>query len=212
MRSLWMLLLLPLTAGCWSPRYFEPRENTNGTGPDGDLAAVYQLKVDENASATQGEVRIWSEGARALFADDGEEIVELHVGFEVENNGAAPLELDTDALRCEELLIDGTLRDPLAPERVSGSGYASPGSTARLDVVFRPPTTYPRAIDGFSVRFAVRDDAGRGIAQVTPFRVARRVSRSVYYGSAFYGPYWGWGGLYGGWGWGGYYRGCRGYW
>ena len=198
---LWWLPLLACTAGCWQARYFTPRENQNGTGPDGEPAAVYQVQTGADP-ATQGEVRIWSEGARAFFTDDDREVVELHIGFEVENNGAAALELDADALRCEELMIDGLLQDPLQPYQVIGDGTTPPGTTSRIDVLFWPPTTVPRSIEGFSVRFAVRAGEGRRVAQGAPFAPTPRRVR----GQWAYDPWWGdpWWGPYGGAYWGGY--------
>lgn len=213
MRWLPMALLLAVTAGCWQPRYFAPRENRNGTGPDGEAAASYDIKVDGH-DGTKGELRVWSSGATAHFTDDDQEVVDLRVGFELENNGAAPLELDTASMRCEELMVDGKLQEPLAPHQVLGSGFVTPGTTTRVDVVFRPATTRPRDIDGFAVRFALRDDQGGEVTQSTPFAPAVRQWRNGgwgWYGSfgwyGVYGPYGAWGpyggwGPYSGWGWG----------
>lgn len=207
MRGLLWLPLLALTAGCWQPRYFAPRENLTGSSPEGRGAAVYQVERDDD-ERTRGEVRIWSDGARARFTEEDEEVVDLHVAFEVENNGAVPLELDLEALQLEELFLDGYLQEPLAPASVDGRSRAEPGSTARVDVVFRPPTTYPSDVDSFDVRFAVRDGVGGVVGQVTPFAPAR--SRGYYNDPYWNDPYWGasyWGGgpwgPYGRWGWGG---------
>lgn len=211
MRTLFWLPLLALTAGCWSPRYFAPREHQNAAGPDGDPAAVYVVAGHDGAA--NGEVRVWSAGSRARYLPDDTEVVDLHVGFELENNGKEALQLDVGGIACEELFVDGVLQSPLAAEQTGGSGYAAPGSTARVDAVFRPPTTVPRRVDSFAVRFAVRAGDDEVLRQVTPFAPTRYVSRT------FYDPYWGWGwgpyggfgpwgygvgwGYYGGWGWGG---------
>ena len=122
-------LLLLLTAGCWQARYFTPRENLNGTGPDGRPAALYKVQEDA-ATQSQGDVRIWSAGAKARFVEDDKEVVELHVGFEIENTGKVPLELVVDSLALEELFVDGYLQDVMAPNSTNGSGLAAPGSTA----------------------------------------------------------------------------------
>lgn len=200
MRGLLCLPLLVLTAGCWQPRYFTPRENLNGTGPDGNPSAVYQIRHDL-ATETRGEVRVWSSGAKAYFADDDAEVVDLHVGFEVENTGEAPLELEVDSVGLEEVFVDGYLKDPLTPVKVKGSGQAAPGLTTRLDLVFRPPTSYPRDIDSFSVRFVVRDADGNRVGQLTPFVPdvlnVRGSARGVGWG---YGWGYGWGGFYGAYG------------
>lgn len=193
---------LVLTAGCWGPRYFEPREHKNGTGPDGDSAAVYS--VDAHAGAAKGEVRVWSHGARALYAaEDDADVVDLYVGFEIENNGKEPLELEAANVQCDQLSLDGRPQPPLSALHVFGTRVASPGSTTRVDLVFRPPTTRPRDIDSFSVRFAVRADEDEVLSQVTPFTPVR-FTRGYYYGSYWGSPYWGWGPYWGG-GWG--YRG-----
>jgi len=207
MRGLLCLPLLLLTVGCWQPRYFTPRENLNGTGPDGEPAALYQVRNDD-AAQSKGEVRIWSGGAKARYIEADQEVVDLHVGFEIENTGAAPLELELDSLSLEELFVDGYLQAVQPPVTVSGSGQAAPGSTARVDVTFRPATTYPSEVDSFSVRFVMRDAAGNQVGQVTPFvpalqwRQVRTVNDPLY-GAYGWGAY-GWGGYYGAYGgWGG---------
>ncbi|MFN3242098.1 MAG: hypothetical protein ACE37K_11345 [Planctomycetota bacterium] len=209
MRGLLWLPLLALTAGCWQPRYFAPRENLTGTSPEGRGAAVYQVERDEDAR-TRGEVRIWSDGAQARFTDDDQEVVDLHVAFEVENNGEVPLELDVDSIRVEELFVDGYLKDPLLPQAVAGRPRAEPGTTTRVDLVFRPPTTYPSDVDSFDVRFAVRDGVG-AVGQVTPFAPAQQLRgryrdrywNDPFWGGGFWGPGWGWGYGWGaGWGYG----------
>ena len=209
MRALLWPVLSMVAAGCWQPRYFAPRENVNGESPTGEAAAVYPIDR-EGDERVAGEVRLWSRGAKARFTDEDEEVVDLHVGFELENNGQVPLELDLDSVAVEELFVDGYLQDPLPPTTVRGSGRAAPGTTERVDLVFRPPTTYPRDIDSFAVRFAIRDGLGAPVGQVTPFAPARARS---YYAVGVYGayPYWGWGGYYyGPWGWGTGFWG--GYW
>ena len=168
MRGLLVVPLLLLSAGCWSPRYFTPRENLNGTGPDGNPSAVYAVR-DGDSERGEGEVRLWSGGAKAHYDDDDREVVDLHVGFELENTGDAPLEIDVASVQVEELFLGGHLQAHLEPRKVTGSGQAAPGQTARVDIVFRPNTTYPSQIDSFSVRFAVRDGEGQRVGQVTPF-------------------------------------------
>lgn len=208
----WALLLF-VAAGCWQPRYFEPRENLTGRSPDGRRAAVYVLE-DVGGLRAAGEVRVWSDGARARYAEHGQEVVDLHVGIELENNGAAQLELDLAALQLEQLYVDGQPGPPLPPAEVDGSPRAAPGATARVDVVFRPPTTYPRAVDSFGVRFSVRDDAGVRLGQMTPFAPAPPPGVYGGWGGA-YGPGgpWGYGpGVYGPWGYGAWSYGPGGPW
>lgn len=205
MRGFLWLPLLALTAGCWQPRYFAPRENLTGTSPEGRGAAVYQVERAGDAR-TKGQVRVWSDGAKARFTDDDQEVVDLHVAFEVENNGEVPLELDVESLGVEELFIDGYLEDSLAPQSILGRSRAEPGATTRVDVVFRPPTTYPSDVDSFDVRFAIDDGAGP-VGQVTPFAPVQNL-RGGYYGDPYWndpfwsGGYWGPYGWRGGWGYG----------
>lgn len=198
MRSAPWVLALFVAAGCWQPRYFEPREHLTGASPDGLPAAVYPVAGD--GRAVRGELRVWSGGARARYAADGEEVVDLHVGIELENNGEGALDLDVASLQVEQLSVGGQPSPPLRPASVQGEARAAPGATTRLDVLFRPPTTVPREVDAFGLRFAVRDGAAVVLTERTPFAPARP--------PAFYGgPYGGWGSAYGGgglyWGWGG---------
>ncbi|MCK5940591.1 MAG: hypothetical protein KAI24_01380 [Planctomycetes bacterium] len=197
MRALLWLPLLALTAGCWQPRYFAPRENVSATSPEGFDAAAYRIGRDGD-QRVRGELRVWSGGAAARFTDDGVEVVDLKVSFELENNGEVPLELDPESVRIEELMVDGYLQEPLSPESRSGDHRAVPGSIARLDFVFRPPTTYPARIESFDLRFELHDGVGK-VGQVTPFAPVRR-SRARFDDDPYWGAgAWGWGGY---WGWG----------
>ncbi len=219
MRAFFVAPVLLAAVGCWQPRYFEPRENLTGLSPDGRAAAVYQV-ARGGAERVRGELRVWSDGAVARYAEDSEEVVDLHVAFELENNGEGPLELDLDGLRLEELVLDGAPSPELGPSSVAGSGRAEPGSTSRVDVVFRPPTTYPSDVEAFGVRFSVRDGFGGAVGQKTPFAPARAVPYGgLYWGGGswaggFWGPYGGWSAGWGpGWGgpWQGYWGGYPGW-
>ena len=196
MRIAAVLLLLLVLPACWGPRLFMPREHVAAVGPDGDPAALYVVAVTTDASqpARTGEVRIWSHGARALFTEDDREIVELYVGFELENNCDVPLRLDLASVTCEQLAIDGVVHGPLQPKAFSGDGEARPRTTTRVDVVFEPPAEAPQRIDGFSIRFVVRagsDEAAReALVQVTPFGPYEPYD--PYYHDPW-GPYWGFG-------------------
>lgn len=196
-----MVPLLLASTGCWQARYFAPRENRNGTGPSGYAAAVYDVAHPGGVDVS-GEVRLWSDGARARFTEAEEEVVDLHVGFELENTGGLPIEIDPESVVVGDLYLDGRLQPPIKPHEVRGSGGAGPGATTRFDLVFRPATTVPRDIDGFEVRFSVRDGIAEMVRQATPFAPERPPNQRVYYAAP--GPYWGWG-----WGWG---YGWGGYW
>jgi hypothetical protein len=188
MRAVAVLLLLPVAA-CWGPRYFVPRERVVATAPDGSPAAMYVLPADAG-EASGGEVRAWSRGAEALFDQQDREVVHLHVGFELENNGAQVLQLDLGAIRCEDVQIAGAAVGPLAPLLIAGDGTAPAGQTARVDLTFELATNKPSRVDGFAVRFVVREGERVVLQQVTPFW--------PWYPVSYHDPYWdGWA-----WGWG----------
>jgi len=193
-RALLFALLLALPA-CWSPRAFTPRERVDAAGPGGVPAALYAIPAADAGEPSVAELRVWSAGAKARFTADDREVTELHVGFELENNGATPLQLDLGALTCEELLLDGLLQPHLQPVRMDGDGLAAPGKTARVDVLFEPATNRPRDIDSFQVRFSVRDGERHALQQVAPFGPWQRplAGDPLWYGSAG----WGWYGGYG---------------
>lgn len=212
MRAVVLLLLLFAQAACWSPRYFTPREHVDGSGPGGHPAASYTVPAGEAGAPALGEVRVWSTGARALYDENDEEVVRLLVGFELENTGEEPFELDPASLRVEAMEIDGLLQPSQPPTRIEGNPIAMPGTTARFEATFQPATTTPRDIDSFSVRFRVAAGTRTALTQVTPFtpQLAGGAYRDPYYSA--WGPGWGWGwgwgwGFGGGWAWG--YRGCR---
>ncbi len=220
MRGLIVVPLLVLLAGCSQPRYFTPRENLNGRGPDGDAAAVYKVRTVPSESAAKvkvafeadpklgpaiGEVRIWSGGAKSRTTAADERIVELHVGFELENTGDAPLHFDLESVAVEELLVDGQMQDQISPVEVTGTGVAAPGSTGRVDLLFCPQNVCPQGVESFSVRFVMRDGAGNSVAQVTPFEPVRIWrQRDPGWGYRYGGRWGGYYGIYGGYGlWGG---------
>jgi hypothetical protein len=187
MRTLALAASLLCTA-CVDHRYFAPRENLNGTGPGNHPAAVYPFAAD----AAVGEVRIWSRGSHPLGDEDEEYIAEVHVGFELENNGAVPLQLDVDNLQCEGMVIgEKELRGP-KPVRTSGKGLAESGTTARVDLWFRPgPEVEPRDVVAFTVRFAVTANGAPVLQQLVPFAP---YVREDYYHPYRYDPWmWGWG-------------------
>ncbi|MFN9757184.1 MAG: hypothetical protein ACK58X_12290, partial [Planctomycetota bacterium] len=196
MRRAAMFAVLLALPACWSPRAFTPRERVDSQGPGGVPAALYTVPAATAGGASTAEVRVWSHGAKARFTDDDREIVELHVGFDLENNaaadgGPAPLRLDVEAIVVEELLLDGVLQRPLQPVRVQGDGVAATGQTARVDVLFEPATTKPRDIDSFRVRFVVRDGERVALQQVVPFGPWTRGLDDDPYWRGYYA--WGWG-------------------
>jgi len=156
-----LLLLAAFAAGCVNHRNFAPRENQNGCGPGGQPAAVYPIQAGD----AQGELRLWSGGSDAA----GDEVTEVHVGFEVENVGALPLRIAIEDVRCDEILVGGQRLENVPIARFEGQPAAQPGAVARLDVWFRPGTGRPRDVTGFAVRFQVRAGETAVLTQVTPF-------------------------------------------
>lgn len=200
MRATVLLLMLFAQAACWSPRHFMPREHVDATGPRGQLAASYPVPAAEGAAL--GEVRVYAGPASAQYDDNDEEVVRLVVGFELENTGGEPFELDPASVRCEELMLDGLLQPTLAPVRIEGNPIAMPGATSRFEAMFLPATTVPGDLDSFSIRFRILAGERTALSQVTPF-VPRTQNGGggTYY--AAWGPVWGVGPRWGwGWGWG----------
>lgn len=197
MRAFLLLPLLSAMAACWSPRSFAPLEHVDAIGPGGVPAAFYRVPAAEAGAPSTAEVRVWSNGARARFTDDGREVVELHVGFALENNGKDTVQLDLGSVACDDLVVDGAVLGALLPLRIDGDGTAPPDTTARVELFFQPAAAVPRAIDRFAVRFTVLAGEREALQQVTPFGPWVRPS----YPDAYYWGGWGWGWTWGyGWG------------
>jgi hypothetical protein len=181
-----LLAAVAVFAACSPARYFAPRENQNGTGPDGHPAAVYPLAGVPSA----GEVRLWSGGAVGVDVD-GEDLVEVHLGFELENTGGEPIAVDPTALQCDDVWVDGLQLAAVPPARIEGATEAAPGRSAVFDVWFQIDAARPGDLDGFSVRFRVVAGGRELLAQATPFVPYRpyRVWRDDSYW--WYGGYWG---------------------
>ncbi|MCR9246559.1 MAG: hypothetical protein NXI31_16115 [bacterium] len=196
-----LFLACSVATGCVDQRYFAPRENLNGTGPGGEPAAIYPFGSDDGDVA--GELRVWSRGATAEYADDpttesGERArVEVHVGFELENTGRVPLDLG--GIHAEP--------EPLALVRLDGESRVAPGSTGKVEAWFLvPDADSTRDVPEFSVRHDVLVDGVAAATQITPFtswrpRYVRSGAGPFLMGTAW-GPWGGWG-RFGGWGWGG---------
>ena len=177
----WLLLLCLFGSACASSRLFAPRENLNGTGPQGHPAAVYRLDDSEI-----GEVRLWSNGARRVELPEGAE-TRLKVGFELENNSKSPMRLDTQAMRVHAVVGSDSAAEELSPVTVEGPVEAAPDRMARVYVEFQPATEVgPRDIRSFEVHWSVLVD-GRRFPQVTPFTIF--VPPPMYWDDD---PYWGW--------------------
>lgn len=166
-RHLPMLLLLPFVAACASDRLFAPRENANGVGPTGRPAAVYVLPAP-----ARGEVRVWSDGGERR--EDGGAATRLKLGFEVENTGTEPLELDPAAVRVTEVVVEDAPAGAAAPAATLQGPparlVAQPGTTARADLEFAVEgEVVPRSITGFAVHWSVAGGGG-SYAQITPFQ------------------------------------------
>jgi hypothetical protein len=156
-------LLLALAAACATDRRFVPRENHNGFGPGGEPAAVYTLMPPAN-----GELRLWSAGARRVEVD-AQETTRVHIGFELENHGQEPLRFDAEGLRLCAVATDVGQIAELQPVRVEGEPTVAAGATNRISCLFDPgAAVMPRGIAGFEVRWRVVL-GDQQFAQSTPF-------------------------------------------
>lgn len=181
-----------LAAACADLRYFAPRENRNGTSPEGYPAAVYPVVAGDAA----GEVRLWTTGSRRVERD-GAEAVELRIGFEIENTGQVPLELS--AITCSGPGLGANGSDEAAMVALRGETRAAPGKTAGAELVFLPAVARARDIERFAVRFTVLSGDRTLLVQETPF-APWSVRSSDPYDRPMYWPYMGFGfGLHAGW-------------
>jgi hypothetical protein len=128
LRPLVYVLLPVLLIGCSSGRYFAPRENQNGTGPQGSPAAVYPLT--DPGGEVLGELRLWSMGAQR-HREGSAETTRLHLGFELENLGAEPLRLGPEDILVQAVRPapdgdDPAAEEPLRPVATTAVAEASP--------------------------------------------------------------------------------------
>lgn len=156
-------LLGVLGAGCASSKaWFRPRERAVAEAPSGETAAEYVLGT---AARRAGELRVWSDGARA-----SKKGCVVRVGFEIENESDRELRLDLDATRLENVEAGGREPRDVPQERVaSGRVEIPPDRMGRVDLEYLIEGARPTGVRAFVVRWRVVDDAGGRFEQRTPF-------------------------------------------
>jgi hypothetical protein len=188
LRSLLLVLLALFGLGCGaSVQPFVPVAGVRVPAPEGPYtAAEIDLAGDAQRS---GEVRVWSRGAYRTELE-GRAVTLVHVGFELENRGSVPLQLDERRLSLDDVaLADGTLQH-VAPVRVEGNASVPPASTAHVDAYFSMPRrTWPDAVLAYRVAWLVQGE-GRSYAERTEFESPR--AWRWYGGYAYYPGFWGW--------------------
>jgi hypothetical protein len=181
------LFALPLAACAASHQYFEPAERISGQTLKGDKLAIYPLSV---AGGALGEAKLWSSGA--YEAEGGGAFV--HVGIELHNTSAVPLEL-----RAGETKLD-VLSDPDGPFKglrpaSDAKSVVAPGAIGEINFQFVLPVGVSPG-DVTALRFYWQVHAGdQTYAQRTPF--VEEVDPTYYgasagyygYGCWPYGPY-----------------------
>lgn len=189
-----------LCAACSTSRSFAPRESRNGTGPTGMPAAVYAMP-----SAMQGDVRLWSDGARRSSPEGMEERTELLLGIEIENSGDAPIRVAPEDVVVRAVVGEKGTFEARAAEAVAVEGApplsaveAAPRTTARVGFLFVVDGAMPRDIESFEAHWRARGAGDASYAQVTPF--VAYVPEPNRYAWRDPWPYWGMG--FGYWGYG----------
>jgi hypothetical protein len=164
-----------LAVGCGGAQYFDATERATASSPRGDIAAEYEIAGPSGPSA---EVKVWASGAYKDVVD-GREMTVLDVVFDLENNGAEPIELSRIVL--DSARASGVSFDDLPPIRVEGERIVRGHNEGRLHAYFALPERYdPEDIARFEVGWALRHQEGT-YAQNTPFQQAPE----YYYYSAY---------------------------
>ena len=183
----WIAVLVLVLCGCATGRqYFEPSERVQGQTVQGHKVAIYALT---GASGVFGEAKVWSHGA--YEAEDERSVV--HVGLEIHNTGAVPVELRPGELRLDVLDEDGGPLRGLSPQDGGAARTVAPGAIEDMSFLFElPPGVEPR--DAVALRLHWRVHAGDQLyAQRTPFveEIERRANARAYFGYPCwpYGPY-----------------------
>ncbi len=176
--SLLPLVLCTAFSACGPSRYyFRPAEKLRAESLDGFPAAEYEVSV---GAERWGEVRIWSEGAE-LRSHGGPERTVVIVGFEIENNSEAPLQLDLTetrlrVIRAGESEVVDCQADPL-PAEVRAGPHTVHGT--RLEF-WLPENVRPVDLKAFRVRWVVRGPGQQRYQQHTAFLRAQPVYARYY--------------------------------
>jgi hypothetical protein len=174
-----LALIAVLLAGCAAQRqYFQPTERQHGETVHGYPEAIYTLVGPQGQF---GEAKLWSNGA---YVSGGESVI--HIGIEVHDTSAQPIELRAADIELESVATDVGTVGHVPPLRARNRVFA-PGAIAPTDFEFRlPDEVAPGDVQSFVLLWRARN-AGQSYAQRTPFTVFYRRVYGPYYGY----PYWG---------------------
>jgi hypothetical protein len=154
------------TSGACGPETtsFRAAETTDEPNRPGPPSAAYDVAMAEQPIA---QVHVWSNGGYLSISEEPM----THVGFEIRNTSAWPIQFDGDALTLT--VFDNTAAalpvaeissvEPLGPTLHS----IRPGDSLLLGAYFHVPVR-PRAVDTMAVQWALRAD-GKRYLQVTRF-------------------------------------------
>jgi hypothetical protein len=161
MRSSLSIGLLVLYGCAAGRQYFEPAERVQGQTVQGDKVAIYPLTA---AGSQFGEAKLWSHGAYQTA--DGRNMV--HVGIEIHNTGAAPIELRPSELRLDVMDDDRGPQLGLTPSATDARVVAN-GAIADVNLEFALPAGIsPREVTALRLHWGVH--AGdKTYVQRTPF-------------------------------------------
>jgi hypothetical protein len=160
-----ILATIPLAVATCTPSETTQFRTTDQSDPsEPDKGASYRLRIGERGAA---RVQVWSNGGYLGTSDEPM----THVGFDIHNTGAVPLEFDVNALR---LAIEGehdadlpppkfVAITPLGPSRIA----IAPGSSSMFDSYYEL-STKPTEVEKMEVRWKLA--AGNtSIDQLTTF-------------------------------------------
>jgi hypothetical protein len=168
-RAYWLSWLIGLAllagTGCVSTRAFVPGERVTALSPRGNhFAAEYAVSDGSHPIA---EVKVWSRGATR----DGDGTI-IHVGFQVDNVGAAPVQLEPAQLYLDDVKLEEGELDRIRPSSTNGETTVPPGEEREVEVSFQlPDDVWPGDVLNYRVVWRLRN--GGSYSQKTPFIRAR---------------------------------------
>jgi hypothetical protein len=185
--KMWMALGLGLAAAaCGANRTeeFHPGEHATAESLEGRAAAEYTL---ESAGSTDGEVKIWSEGAYRRHVGTEKRTV-VHVALQIENEGYAPLEV-------RDLSLDSAVTDDggvaaTPPTEITGATVVQPGATRTIEAEFpMPKGVSPQEVDAFVLDWSVMGGSLDRRERTSFVQDPDEPDYYYYYGPGYYYPY-----------------------
>lgn len=164
---------------------FEPAERATAQAPNGFTAAEYAIQGTRGDLA---DAKVWSRGAYRAELDGRMQTI-VHVGFELENNGNAPLTLRRESLSLDSATLDRRVLQDIYPASIVGDLTIPPGNRGEVHAYFAMPEgVKPTDVDAFRVKWRV-EDGQVSYSQRTPFVEITRDERVAYYYTPFYDPF-----------------------